>query len=183
MAEKYNKPLIIITAALSIAVITLSVQVVLLTFSVKDQKDTAKQLISRTNSAYAVENRYAELNGLLQQHNRDIDQLRNDIISVRAELDSFREILSKMNTDGQFTQMELKDIRASLKEIEERLKTTTSSAQSVGEQPDQPLTENSLYPTELRIRPFNSPELTPPAANQSVSVSAIDSSDTNTTLN
>ena len=38
MEGKSSKPLIIITAALSLAVITLSVQVVFLTFTVKDQK-------------------------------------------------------------------------------------------------------------------------------------------------
>lgn len=158
MAEKYNKPLIIITAALSIAVITLSVQVVLLTFSVKDQKDATKQLIARTNSAYAVENRYAELNGMLQQHTRDIDHIRNDTISLNAELASFRDILSKLNTAKQFNQMELDEIRDALKRLEEKIDTSHNAANSVGAAyHEQPVVENQLYPT-----PYNSFNISKP---------------------
>lgn len=131
MSEKLNKPLIIITAALSIAVITLSVQVVLLTFSVKDQKDTVKQLQARTNTAYAVENRYTELNGSLQQLRRDFESLKNETISISAEINSLREIISKINTDSQFIQLELNNISNRMIEMDKQCSTTISAAQSV----------------------------------------------------
>lgn len=131
MGEKYNKPLIIITAALSIAVITLSVQVVLLTFSVKDQKDTVRQLLTRTNTAYAVENRYTELNGSLQQLRREAEGIKNDTISLSAEINSLRDIISKINTDAQFMQIELNDVSARLMHLEKARNTTSTAAQSI----------------------------------------------------
>lgn len=131
MVEKYSKPLIVITAALSIAVITLSVQVVLLTFSVKDSKDIVKQMQARNTSAYAIENRYTELNGMLQQLRRDSDSIRNETHALADELHSLKEIIAKINTDNQFMQLELNDVSSRLHNAEQRVKTTAAVAQSV----------------------------------------------------
>lgn len=131
MVEKYSKPLIVITAALSIAVITLSVQVVLLTFSVKDSKDIVKQMQARNTSAYAIENRYTELNGSLQQLRRDSESLRNETHALADELHSLKEIIAKINTDNQFMQLELNDVSSRLHNAEQRVKTTAAVAQSV----------------------------------------------------
>ena len=57
---KSNKPLIIITAALSLAVITLSIQVIFLTFTIKDQKDSLRYLSSNTD-VHSIQNK---LNGM-----------------------------------------------------------------------------------------------------------------------
>lgn len=131
MVEKYSKPLIVITAALSIAVITLSVQVVLLTFSVKDSKDIVKQMQARNTSAYAIENRYTELNGTMQQLRRDSESLRNETHALADELHSLKEIIAKINTDNQFMQLELNDVSSRLHNAEQRVKTTAAVAQSV----------------------------------------------------
>lgn len=137
MGDKYNKPLIIITAALSIAVITLSVQVVLLTFTVKDNKDIVKQLQARTNSAYTVENRYTELNGTLQHMRREVEALRNDTLSFSSEVSSLREVISKLNTDNHFLLLELNDISKRITKLEKRQLTTSATASSVIEMIEQ----------------------------------------------
>lgn len=151
MGEKINKPLIIITAALSIAVITLSVQVVLLTFSVKDQKDTVRQLLTRTNTAYNVENRYTELNGSLQQLRREAESIKNETVSLSDELDSLREIIAKINTDAQFMQIELNDVSARLMQLEKVRHTTSTAAQSISDESsalkDELISERSTAPT------------------------------------
>lgn len=117
MEGKSSKPLIIITAALSLAVITLSVQVVFLTFTVKDQKDSLRYLSSSSN-VFTVKNKMNSLQNNLVDISRELDLLSSDYSRMRDEVNAMKNIVSKASNDYQFLQQELVNLNTRISAVE-----------------------------------------------------------------
>lgn len=117
MEGKSSKPLIIITAALSLAVITLSVQVVFLTFTVKDQKDSLRYLSSSSN-VFTVKNKINTLQNNLVDISRELKILSSDYSRMRDEVNAMQNIVSKASNDYQFLQQELVNLNTRIATVE-----------------------------------------------------------------
>lgn len=117
MEGKSSKPLIIITAALSLAVITLSVQVVFLTFTVKDQKDSLRYLSSSSN-VFTVKNKINTLQNNLVDISRELKILSSDYSRMRDEVNAMQNIVSKASNDYQFLQQELVNLNTRIAVVE-----------------------------------------------------------------
>lgn len=117
MEAKSSKPLIVITAALSLAVITLSVQVVFLTFTVKDQKDSLRYLSSSSN-VFTVKNKMNSLQNNLVDISREIELLSSDYSRMRDEVNAMQSMVSKASNDYQFLQQELINLNTRIAALE-----------------------------------------------------------------
>lgn len=117
MEGKSSKPLIIITAALSLAVITLSVQVVFLTFTVKDQKDSLRYLSSSSN-VFTVKNKINTLQNNLVDISRELEILSSNYSRMRDEVNAMQNIVSKASNDYQFLQQELVNLNTRIAAVE-----------------------------------------------------------------
>ena len=103
---KSNKPLIIITAALSLAVITLSIQVIFLTFTIKDQKDSLRYLSSNTD-VHSIQNKLNGMQNSMLDISRELEALRANNNRLNAEVATMSSIVNKSGTDYRFLQQEL----------------------------------------------------------------------------
>ena len=103
---KSNKPLIIITAALSLAVITLSIQVIFLTFTIKDQKDSLRYISSNTD-VHSIQNKLNGMHNSMLDISRELEALRANNNRLNAEVATMSSIVNKSGTDYRFLQQEL----------------------------------------------------------------------------
>ena len=103
---KSNKPLIIITAALSLAVITLSIQVIFLTFTIKDQKDSLRYISSNTD-VHSIQNKLNGMQNSMLDISRELEALRANNNRLNAEVATMSSIVNKSGTDYRFLQQEL----------------------------------------------------------------------------
>lgn len=121
-----NKPLIIITAALSLAVITLSIQVIFLTFSVKDQKD-ALRYISSSTDVHTIQNKINGLQNNMVNISRELESLRADSSRLSAEVSAMTNMMSKSGQDFHFLQQELTSFDARITSLEQQTKSANAT--------------------------------------------------------
>ena len=130
MEGKSSKPLIIITAALSLAVITLSVQVVFLTFTVKDQKDSLRYLSSSTD-VHTIQNKLNGMQNNLLDITRELETLKADNNRLSAEVATMSAIVNQSGTDNHFLQQELSSFDERINELEKKANDTAYELQSL----------------------------------------------------
>lgn len=106
LAYKSQKPLIFVTAAITIAVIIMAIQLVFLTFTVSEQKDNQRNMSSATDLV-SVQNKVTAMNNALIDFSRDIEVLRADYNRIAAEVNAMQNIMGKTGDDYQFLQQEL----------------------------------------------------------------------------
>ena len=119
MEMKSNKPLIVITAALSLAVITLSIQVIFLTFTVKDQKD-ALRYISSSTDVNAIQNKLRGMQNSMLDVSRELESLRSDYSRISAEVSVMQNMARKSGNDYQFLQQELTSFDSRITAVEKQ---------------------------------------------------------------
>lgn len=159
MEAKSSKPLIVITAALSLAVITLSVQVVFLTFTVKDQKDSLRYLSSSSN-VFTVKNKMNSLQNNLVDISREIELLSSDYSRMRDEVNAMQSMVSKASNDYQFLQQELINLNTRIAALEKHAANSEFILQGL----ESALTEHQQ--TEPHQNAHTQPDTTPNAQNQ-----------------
>ena len=130
MELKSNKPLIIINAALSLAVITLSIQVVFLTFTIKDQKDSLRYLSSSTD-VHTIQNKLNGMQNNLLDITRELETLKADNNRLSAEVATMSAIVNQSGTDNHFLQQELSSFDEGLNELEKKANDTAYELQSL----------------------------------------------------
>lgn len=130
MELKSNKPLIIINAALSLAVITLSIQVVFLTFTIKDQKDSLRYLSSSTD-VHTIQNKLNGMQNNLLDITRDMETLKADNNRLSAEVATMSAIVNQSGTDNHFLQQELSSFDERINELEKKANDTAYELQSL----------------------------------------------------
>ena len=130
MELKSNKPLIIINAALSLAVITLSIQVVFLTFTIKDQKDSLRYLSSSTD-VHTIQNKLNGMQNNLLDISRDMETLKADNNRLSAEVATMSAIVNQSGTDNHFLQQELSSFDERINELEKKANDTAYELQSL----------------------------------------------------
>lgn len=130
MELKSNKPLIIINAALSLAVITLSIQVVFLTFTIKDQKDSLRYLSSSTD-VHTIQNKLNGMQNNLLDITRELETLKADNNRLSAEVATMSAIVNQSGTDNHFLQQELSSFDERINELEKKAKDTAYELQSL----------------------------------------------------
>ncbi|MBU3844421.1 MAG: hypothetical protein H9847_06070 [Candidatus Anaerobiospirillum pullicola] len=116
---KSNKPLIIITAALSLAVITLSIQVIFLTFTIKDQKDSLRYLSSNTD-VHSIQNKLNGMQNSMLDISRELEALRANNNRLNAEVATMSSIVNKSGTDYRFLQQELTNFDERISSLEKQ---------------------------------------------------------------
>jgi len=116
---KSNKPLIIITAALSLAVITLSIQVIFLTFTIKDQKDSLRYLSSNTD-VHSIQNKLNGMQNSMLDISRELEALRANNNRLNAEVATMSSIVNKSGTDYRFLQQELTNFNERISSLEKQ---------------------------------------------------------------
>ena len=116
---KSNKPLIIITAALSLAVITLSIQVIFLTFTIKDQKDSLRYLSSNTD-VHSIQNKLNGMQNSMLDISRELETLRANNNRLNAEVATMSSIVNKSGTDYRFLQQELTNFDERISSLEKQ---------------------------------------------------------------
>lgn len=130
MELKSNKPLIIINAALSLAVITLSIQVVFLTFTIKDQKDSLRYLSSSTD-VHTIQNKLNGMQNNLLDITRELETLKADNNRLSAEVATMSAIVNQSGTDNHFMQQELSSFDERINELEKKANDTAYELQSL----------------------------------------------------
>lgn len=130
MELKSNKPLIIINAALSLAVITLSIQVVFLTFTIKDQKDSLRYLSSSTD-VHTIQNKLNGMQNNLLDITREVETLKADNNRLAAEVATMSAIVNQSGTDNHFLQQELSSFDERINELEKKANDTAYEIQSL----------------------------------------------------
>ena len=130
MELKSNKPLIIINAALSLAVITLSIQVVFLTFTIKDQKDSLRYLSSSTD-VHTIQNKLNGMQNNLLDITRELETLKADNNRLSAEVATMSAIVNQSGTDNHFLQQELSSFDERINELEKKANDTAYELQSL----------------------------------------------------
>lgn len=130
MELKSNKPLIIINAALSLAVITLSIQVVFLTFTIKDQKDSLRYLSSSTD-VHTIQNKLNGMQNNLLDITRELETLKADNNRLSAEVATMSAIVNQSGTDNHFLQQELSSFDERINELEKKANNTAYELQSL----------------------------------------------------
>lgn len=130
MELKSNKPLIIINAALSLAVITLSIQVVFLTFTIKDQKDSLRYLSSSTD-VHTIQNKLNGMQNNLLDITREVETLKADNNRLSAEVATMSAIVNQSGTDNHFLQQELSSFDERINELEKKANDTAYELQSL----------------------------------------------------
>lgn len=130
MELKSNKPLIIINAALSLAVITLSIQVVFLTFTIKDQKDSLRYLSSSTD-VHTIQNKLNGMQNNLLDITREVETLKADNNRLSAEVATMSAIVNQSGTDNHFMQQELSSFDERINELEKKANDTAYELQSL----------------------------------------------------
>ena len=136
MELKSNKPLIIINAALSLAVITLSIQVVFLTFTIKDQKDSLRYLSSSTD-VHTIQNNLNGMQNNLLDITRELETLKADNNRLSAEVATMSAIVNQSGTDNHFLQQELSSFDERINELEKKANDTAYELQSLQRSPNQ----------------------------------------------
>ena len=136
MELKSNKPLIIINAALSLAVITLSIQVVFLTFTIKDQKDSLRYLSSSTD-VHTIQNKLNGMQNNLLDITRELETLKADNNRLSAEVATMSAIVNQSGTDNHFLQQELSSFDERINELEKKANDTAYELQSLQRSPNQ----------------------------------------------
>ena len=116
---KSNKPLIIITAVLSLAVITLSIQVIFLTFTIKDQKDSLRYLSSNTD-VHSIQNKLNGMQNSMLDISRELEALRANNNRLNAEVATMSSIVNKSGTDYRFLQQELTNFDERISSLEKQ---------------------------------------------------------------
>lgn len=106
MEFKSNKPLIIVSGALSVAVIALSIQVVFLTFTVKDQKDALRYIATNTD-LHSMQTKVTGLQNNMLDISRELETIRNTSSRLSGEVKAMQTIVNKVGNDSQFLQQEL----------------------------------------------------------------------------
>lgn len=119
MEIKSSKPLIIITAALSLAVITLSIQVVFLTFTIKDQKDSLRYITSSMD-VHTIQNKLNGMQNNLLDITREIETVKADNNRLSAEVATMSSIVNQSGTDNRFLQHELESFNERLASLEKK---------------------------------------------------------------
>lgn len=130
MELKSSKPLIIITAALSLAVITLSIQVVFLTFTVKDQKDSLRYITSSMD-VHTIQNKLNGMQNNLLDITRAIDGIKADNNRLSAEVATMSSIVNQASTDSRFLQRELESYNQRLTQLEQKANDVTYELESL----------------------------------------------------
>ena len=130
MELKSNKPLIIINAALSLAVITLSIQVVFLTFTIKDQKDSLRYLSSSTD-VHTIQNKLNGMQNNLLDITRELETLKADNNRLSAEVATMSAIVNQSGTDNHFLQQEVSSFDERINELEKKANDTAYELQSL----------------------------------------------------
>ncbi len=130
MELKSNKPLIIINAVLSLAVITLSIQVVFLTFTIKDQKDSLRYLSSSTD-VHTIQNKLNGMQNNLLDITRELETLKADNNRLSAEVATMSAIVNQSGTDNHFLQQELSSFDERINELEKKANDTAYELQSL----------------------------------------------------
>ena len=130
MELKSNKPLIIINAALSLAVITLSIQVVFLTFTIKDQKDSLRYLSSSTD-VHTIQSKLNGMQNNLLDITRELETLKADNNRLSAEVATMSAIVNQSGTDNHFLQQELSSFDERINELEKKANDTAYELQSL----------------------------------------------------
>ena len=130
MELKSNKPLIIINAALSLAVITLSIQVVFLTFTIKDQKDSLRYL-SNSTDVHTIQNKLNGMQNNLLDITRELETLKADNNRLSAEVATMSAIVNQSGTDNHFLQQELSSFDERINELEKKANDTAYELQSL----------------------------------------------------
>ena len=136
MELKSNKPLIIINATLSLAVITLSIQVVFLTFTIKDQKDSLRYLSSSTD-VHTIQNKLNGMQNNLLDITRELETLKADNNRLSAEVATMSAIVNQSGTDNHFLQQELSSFDERINELEKKANDTAYELQSLQRSPNQ----------------------------------------------
>ena len=130
MELKSNKPLIIINAALSLAVITLSIQVVFLTFTIKDQKDSLRYLSSSTD-VHTIQNKLNGMQNNLLDITRELETLKATNTRLSAKVATMSAIVNQSGTDNPFLQQELSSFDERINELEKKANDTAYELQSL----------------------------------------------------
>lgn len=117
MEFKSNKPLIIISGALSVAVIALSIQVVFLTFTVKDQKDSLRYIATNTE-LHSMQTKVTGLQNNMLDISRELETVRNTTSRLSAEVNAMQTIVNKVGNDSQFLQQELTNFDERISNLE-----------------------------------------------------------------
>lgn len=119
MEFRNNKPIIFVLAALSLAVVILAVQVVNLTFTVQEQKDSLR-MISSSNDGVSLQNKFNSLQTNILDLSRELEVLKNNHARVSAEVNSMQGIVNKVGNDSQFLQQELTNFDNRITDLEKR---------------------------------------------------------------
>lgn len=106
MDFKSNKPLIIITGALTLAIIVIAIQLVFLSITVKSQKDTMQSFSSATD-VHSIQNRMANMESNIVEFSRELETVRAEFSRLNAEVSAMQSVVGKTGNDYQFLQQEL----------------------------------------------------------------------------
>lgn len=88
------------------AVITLSIQVIFLTFTIKDQKDSLRYISSNTD-VHSIQNKLNGMQNSMLDISRELEALRANNNRLNAEVATMSSIVNKSGTDYRFLQQEL----------------------------------------------------------------------------
>lgn len=118
-----QKPLLLITGALTIAVIVMAVQLVFLTLSVADQKESLHST-SSASDVHSLQGKMNNLQNTLGEYYRELEVVRTDLGRVSAEFHGVQGVVGKTDQDYQFLQQELSNFDARISALERNMENT-----------------------------------------------------------
>ncbi len=118
-----QKPLLLITGALTIAVIVMAVQLVFLTLSVSEQKDSL-HTTSSASDVHALQGKMNNLQNTMGEYYRELEGLRTDLSRVSAEFHGVQGVVGKTDQDYRFLQQELSNFDARITSLERNAENT-----------------------------------------------------------
>lgn len=130
MDFKSNKPLIIISGALTLAIIVIAIQLVFLSITVKAQKDSLHTYSTATD-VHTMQNRMVNMENNLLDMSRQLETLRADYGRLNAEVSAMQNVVGKTGNDYQFLQQELTNFDNRIGNLERNAANTEYVIQSM----------------------------------------------------